>query len=305
MYKGCPMEKGLLKLLNCINEAIYCVDRNRVITFWNKAAEKITGFSAVDVLGSSCKDEVLCHVDGDGNHLCSTEFCPMVATLKDGIPRKATVYLHHKEGHRIPVAISISGLFDEDESVIGGIELFTDVSNNEANELRVKELEKLALIDKLTQLANRHYLDRELKSRMCKKKRSKTPFAVLLIDIDFFKRINDGYGHDIGDKILQQVAKTMQKNARPFDVYGRWGGEEFLGIIGNIPKASLQQLADRIRVLIGSTYLMVNDRKVSVTVSIGAAHSDDSDDIKNLINQADELLYRSKLEGRNRVSLME
>lgn len=83
--------------------------------------------------------------------------CPVAETINDGNPREAQVYLHHKEGHRVPVSIRVNALRDGSGNIIGGIELFTDITNQAVNELRVKELEKLTLLDSLTKLANRNY----------------------------------------------------------------------------------------------------------------------------------------------------
>jgi len=144
--------------------------------------------------------------------------CPLAATIADGKPREVEVYMHHKDGHRIPVSVRVSALTDRDGNIIGGIELFTDFSNQAANDLRVKELEKLALLDNLTQLANRNYIEREIQSRFEEKKRFNVPFGILFIDIDHFKKYNDIYGHPAGDEVLNFVANTFVANTSPFDI---------------------------------------------------------------------------------------
>jgi len=204
------------KVIENLHDGLYLVDRDRVITYWNNAAEQISGFSAEEVVGRSCSDNILTHVDTEGNSLC-LGMCPLAETICDGKVRSNEVYMHHKSGHRIPVSVRTSELTDEDGQIIGGIELFTDISSQVANELRVKELEKLALLDKLTQLANRHYVEREIQNRLEEKKRFDISFEILFIDIDHFKKFNDTYRHDIGDEVLKFVAKTIVVNTRPFD----------------------------------------------------------------------------------------
>ena len=132
------------------------------------------------------------------------------------------------------MSVRISPLSDETGKVIGAVELFTDISNHRANELRVKELEQLALVDKLTQLANRRYIESQLEKNLAEFRRTQLPFAVYFFDIDHFKQINDTYGHDAGDEVLKFLSKTLIDNARAFDIYGRWGGEEFIALIRNI-----------------------------------------------------------------------
>lgn len=289
------------RIIDNLNDGLYFVDTDRKITYWNQAAEKISGFKAEEVVGRHCSDNILTHVDKDGNHLCLS-LCPLAATMQDDNPRSADVYLHHKNGHRVPVTVRVSTITDENGKVIGGAELFSDASNKEANKLRIAELEKMASVDKLTQLANRNFLDHELKSRFEEYKRIKTPFGLLFIDIDHFKKFNDTYGHDVGDKVLKFVSKTIFANCRPYDVYGRWGGEEFLGIIKSIDSTNLKALANRLRLLINNSYILVENQKLGVTISIGVTLISPDDDIESLIKRADTLLYKSKESGRNRIT---
>ena len=286
------------KIIENLHDGLYFVDRNRVITYWNKAAERISGYTANEVVGSSCADNILNHVDAEGNHLC-TGMCPLAATITDGKPHEDEVYMHHKDGHRIPVFVRVSPLTDKDGKIIGGIELFTDISNQVANQLRVKELEKLALIDTLTQLANRRYIDHEIQRILEEKRRLNVPFGILFMDIDHFKKFNDTYGHDVGDKVLKFVANTFVSNARPYDLYGRWGGEEFIGIIRNVSYKDLEALGNRIRSLIENSYIMHENKKLNVTISIGATLVNADDSIDSLMKRADINLYKSKKAGRN------
>ncbi len=166
------------RIIDNLHDGLYFVDTNRIITYWNKAAERISGFSAAEVVGRSCANKILTHVDGAGTCLC-TGVCPLAATIADGMDREAQVFLHHKDGHRVPVLVRVGLLRDPDGKVIGSIELFTDISNIQANTLRVQELEKLALLDNLTQLANRNYIERELQARFEEHKRMKVPFGIL------------------------------------------------------------------------------------------------------------------------------
>lgn len=290
------------RIIDNLYDGLYLVDLNRVITYWNKAAERISGFSAGEVVGKSCSNNILTHIDGEGNNLCSGA-CPLAATLADGEAKETEVYMHHKDGHRIPVSVRINTLNDASGNIIGGIELFTDISNNQANELRVKELEKLALIDNLTQLANRNYIDREIRIRFEEKNRFNIPFGILFIDIDHFKIFNDNYGHDVGDNVLKYISNTLVASSRPFDLYGRWGGEEFIGIMRNINYKDLEALGNRVRSLVENSYIIHENKKLHVTISIGASMVKENDTVESLMKRADNLLYRSKAEGRNRLTI--
>jgi diguanylate cyclase (GGDEF)-like protein/PAS domain S-box-containing protein len=290
------------RIIDNLYDGLYFVNRDRIITYWNKAAERISGYAANEVVGRSCSDNILTHVDDEGRSLC-TGMCPLAATIADKTLRSAEVYMHHKDGHRIPIFVRVTPLTDAEGNVIGGIELFTDISNQTANALRIKELEKLALLDHLTRIPNRNYIEKEIQIRFEEKKRFDIPFAILFMDIDHFKKFNDTYGHDVGDDVLKFVANTFVANSRPFDLYGRWGGEEFIGVIRNISRDDLENLGDRLRLLIKNSYVVHENKQLHVTISIGATLVKKNDTVSSLIKRADTLLYKSKAEGRNRLSI--
>ena len=289
------------RIMYSLHDALYTVDKDRVITYWNRAAEEISGFSAAEVVGKSCANNILTHIDADGCCLCDG-MCPLAETIADGKPREEEVYMHHKNGQRIPVSVRVNVLKDSDGNVIGGVELFTDISNRAANELRVKELERLALIDSITRLANRNYINKEIQSRLEEQKRFNVPFGVLFIDIDNFKDVNDTHGHATGDKVLRFVADTLILNGRPFDFYGRWGGDEFIGVVRNMNIRDLQALGERLRILIEKAYLIQEGQRIGVTVSLGATLAREEDTIESLTRRVDGLLYTSKTSGRNRLT---
>lgn len=286
------------RIFDNLYDGLYFVDRERVIRYWNKAAEKISGYSAAEVVGRSCSDNILTHVDSEGRNLC-LNLCPLALTILDGEAREAEVFLHHKNGHRVPIAVRISTLTDGEGAIIGGVELFSDISRFKSIETRVKELEEMALVDNLTGLANRNCIEKDIFLCLDERKRLSVPFGLLFIDVDYFKRINDTYGHDIGDLVLKFIAETLDRNSRPFDVIGRWGGEEFIGIVRNVNRQQLEGLGNRLRILVESSYIHLQNERLHTTISIGATllHDDDSPD--TLIKRADMLLYESKRKGRN------
>jgi diguanylate cyclase (GGDEF)-like protein/PAS domain S-box-containing protein len=286
------------KILDSLHDGLYFVDQDRVITYWNKSAEEISGFTASEVVGKSCADGILTHVDCEGNGLCEG-MCPVAATIADGNSRSAEVYMHHKDGHRVPVSVGVSPLTDASGSTVGGIELFTGISDRMGNDLRVRELEKMALLDRLTSLANRTFIERELASRFAERRRLGVSFGVMFLDIDHFKGFNDTYGHDVGDKVLQSIAGTLASSARSFDLFGRWGGDEFIGIIRDVDEHELKIAGDRICGLIGQSYIPHGDATLRVTVSIGGTLVGEDDTMESLLKRVDALLYRGKDAGRN------
>ncbi len=289
-------------LLENLGDGVYFVDRQRRITRWNRAAELITGYPASEVIGSCCADNILVHVNDSGQVLCETH-CPLTACLEDKKPHEVNVYLHHKDGHRVSVRVRALPLRDQTGEIIGVAELFTDTSDKTANHQRIQELERLALLDQLTQLANRHYIETELSARFEEMTRYGLSFGLLFMDIDHFKQFNDRFGHEVGDLALKNVAKTLQSAARPFDLVGRWGGEEFICIIRNIDKKGLAIVGNRCLALVEKTFVPLQHQLENITVSIGATLVRSEDSNQSLLKRADQLMYCSKSAGRNRMTI--
>lgn len=304
---------GIYKaMLENMDVGVYFVDKSRQITFWNKGAETISGFSKEEVVGKFCHHDILSHVDEKGNKVCVVG-CPLKDTTEDGIPRETVVYLHHKEGHRVRVKVKSFPLYI-DNKLVGAGEVFEKLIGNEINkEFRdsctemscsIEELKMLALYDKLTDLPNRRYLESILESRFMEYKHLHLTFGILFMDIDDFRNFNNTYGHDMGDKVLKVVANTFISAIRKTDFVGRWGGEEFIGVFPMVSKIELEAIAEKIRVLTENSVLKESDgSRYNITVSIGGTIINAWDDIESLIKRADEKMYISKQLGKNRVTI--
>ena len=287
-------------LLDNLFDGVYFVDEDRTITYWNKGAERITGYASDEVIGKRCADNILMHVDGEGTILCRG-ICPLAETLEDGTLRNTEVYLHHKNGHRVPVSVRVAPLRDAQGTISGAVEIFSDSTPRLAALERIKEVERIAYLDPLTGLANRRYTEIVLTARYEEMRRYDWRFGVVFVDIDRFKDINDTHGHAVGDEVLRMVAKTLAGSVRSFDVVGRWGGEEFIGIIANVESRELVASANRFRVLVEQSVLPVSPL-LSVTISVGATLARPEDTIAAILKRVDTLMYQSKTAGRNRVT---
>lgn len=290
------------RLLDNLFDGVYFVDPDRRITYWNRAAENITGYRADDVVGSFCYNNILQHVNDNGEALCRTA-CPLTATIADGQGNEAEVTLHHKEGHRVPVHVRVSPIHDSDGTIAGAVEVFSDNTARIQQRQRMTDLERLSLIDALTVVANRRCLEMNIASRVQEMERYGHRFGLLFMDIDRFKSVNDTYGHDVGDQVLKMVARTLSANARVSDVVGRWGGEEFVAILMNMSTETLRAVAEKFRRLISQSALDQALGTIAVTVSIGATLALPEDTVAALVKRADELMYQSKMSGRNQVTV--
>jgi diguanylate cyclase (GGDEF)-like protein/PAS domain S-box-containing protein len=285
-------------VLDNIYDGVYFVDRSRKILFWNKGAERITGYSAGEVVGKRCQDEILNHVDAEGRPMCQGR-CPIAATLADGLPRHSDMYIRHRDGYRMPVSVRVSPIAEPNGTISGAVQVFNDNWSKEAAMQRIKELEELTLLDPLTGLGNRRYTEVSVRTRLDETRRYGWTFGLLFMDIDHFKHVIDTYGHDVGDEVLRMVAKTLVNGLRPFDMLGRWGGEEFVGIIHNMPEESLGSVAQRCRGLVEHSSLPAEGDVVAVTICVGAALARTDDTVTDLVRRADELMYRGKRAGGN------
>lgn len=289
-------------VLENLFDGVYFVDRDRRITIWNRGAERITGFEKAEVIGKCCADNILRHIDADGRELCESG-CPLSATLADGETRESNIFLHHHQGHRVPVSVRISPVRDDQGEVIGGIEVFSDNSSSVKLLQELELLKQEAFLDGLTGIGNRRYADLAVQTRIFDLETHGIGFGVVFLDIDHFKGFNDTYGHKTGDDVLVMVAKTVSGLLRSSDIFARWGGEEFVVLLPQVNSMLLNNIAERIRTFIEKSFIMSGGARISVTASIGATLGRPGDTTESVMERADRLMYAGKESGRNRVTV--
>jgi diguanylate cyclase (GGDEF)-like protein len=176
-------------------------------------------------------------------------------------------------------------------------------SNNEQLQLETDKFRRLSTVDPLTQAYNRFGIDQIVATLMIFNKekdehKNAPDFALMIIDIDHFKRINDRRGHDAGDRVLQNISGIISKGIRAQDFLGRWGGEEFIVIMPSTRKEFAIALAEKIRLMIYDT-TFEPDNPLSVTASFGISDKLDDEDFATTFKRADKALYEAKAQGRN------
>lgn len=165
-------------------------------------------------------------------------------------------------------------------------------------------LYEISVMDGLTNVYNRRYLEQRLSEEVAYSKRYSKPLTVCLLDIDFFKRLNDTYGHQAGDHVLKKVSALLTQALREYDVVARYGGEEFAVILPTTPKGRGASIAERLRAAVAESDFSFKDKAISTTISCGVAClPEDGDKGDALIAAADKALYAAKARGRNQVFL--
>jgi diguanylate cyclase (GGDEF)-like protein/PAS domain S-box-containing protein len=319
-----------LSILDHMPIGVFIIDRDFNILFWNKRLSNWTGLDGGEMAGKNLLQQY--------PHLDAPQYrYRLEAVFNSGPPVIFSNYLHEYiipaslpdgsfrrqhctaspiglQGHEGPVAlftlqdvtevhrriIQVSELKDKTQQELDlRIEAEARLLENE------KRLEELAATDELTGAANRRKLFEVLDDEVKRCFRYKTEVSFLMVDADYFKLINDTYGHDAGDAVLRQMVIIIQGHLREVDLLGRFGGEEFGVVLPQTSASGALQVAERMRAGIESALFRFNGGEHSLTVSIGLASTRGGDDpqaaLDELVRQADQALYKAKDQGRNRV----
>lgn len=164
----------------------------------------------------------------------------------------------------------------------------------------VKKLESISFTDSLTEVYNRHRFLELAHDELDKHIRSEAPLSFVMIDLDNFKKVNDDYGHNVGDRVLKDISSLISRNIRKTDTFARWGGEEFILMLPDSDSYSAYKISERLRLLVENH---IFKDAGNLTVSIGISELTECHSLIGTIAQVDKALYKSKLDGRNKVSV--
>jgi len=287
------------RLLAALGEGVFGVDAANRCTFVNPAALEMLGFRAEELIGRHQHD-LLHHHKADGEANPSLD-CPVARTLADGKARRVEdEWLLRKDGSGFPAAMSITPLADAGGTA-GAVVVFRDLTEQKRLEA---ELLRLATTDFLTGLPNRRRFLEQLDLELARLRRGLvSSSALLMLDLDYFKSINDRYGHPVGDSVLQHFSALLRESLRRVDSAGRLGGEEFAVILAGSSMESACLYAERLREQVAATSFRFEHGTLNVTVSIGVTVLSDLDAATTVaLARADLALYRAKSGGRDRVA---
>ena len=276
-------------LADHLGDAVYVVDTDRRITYWNGAAERLTGYLSCDVVGRRCGATLLAHVAEDGTSLCGPR-CPLDATIRDGQEREVNASLRSRTGGSVPVHIRASAL-RTDGVITGAVEVFRDDTAGREARRTIAQLQALVLEDPLTGVGNRRALDRAYEQQLDACAVSAETFAVVVLDLDHFKDVNDRYGHGTGDVVLCHVAQSLRQAVRPHDHVARLGGDEFAVVTGPITQVHLDRLVARLVSFISGVPTGSRPHAIDVGVSVGVALVGAGEPAQSALARADADLY--------------
>jgi diguanylate cyclase (GGDEF)-like protein/PAS domain S-box-containing protein len=261
----------------------------QTIVYVNSAFTRLTGYSSEEVVGKTSqllelfKDEV---VRKD-----------IEKKLTEKMPVKRTIETTNKSGETLLLDLSMLPLKDDNGEGNYFVSIERDITKEKSLFI---ELEKLSKTDPLTGLSNRRELIEYTEIEFARANRENKGIYILIIDLDYFKKINDTYGHSVGDRVLIEVSKALSSQTRIYDMAARIGGEEFCVLLSKVEHKFALQAAERIRKSISDIVVYDDDENlIKITASIGVAYNQPGESVDSVIKHADTALYQAKAKGRN------
>jgi len=287
----------VLSILSSINDGVIIIDRNGRVLDINPAGRSILGMSPRKRPDAGWEG-TFCTLAADGKTAIADDELPLVKARRgEKFSNQIAVYRSENQDD-ITLSINGQGLFDGERNIVGGLITFRDVTDTVR---RTVELEQRAQYDELTHLPNRRLFIHQLEKALGRAQRGNKPLAVLFVDLDKFKSVNDTLGHDVGDELLRQVASRMTRNLRIGDFCGRWGGDEFVVCLEDFEKEANAAAAAQKLVLVLSEKYNIGSSEVYATPSIGIAIYPESGQLaERLIKAADLAMYQAKKRGGGR-----
>ena len=278
--------------------SIVIMDITGSIEYVNLKFTEVTGFTLDEVRGKTPQDTF-----GSSNTQPETR-AEHWQTILSGNEWRGEMENCKKNGESYWAAVSISPITDSNGIITHFVSINEDITVRKENEEKIQRLnaglEQLAMTDYLTNLYNRRYFMQRGAEEFKRARRNNQPLALLMMDIDHFKNVNDTYGHDAGDMALQQVAATLKSSLREIDILGRIGGEEFAVLLPNISLHEAAVLAERVRKAVAGTSVEIPGGSLTITISIGVAVlTNETSGIDNILKNADVAMYQAKSCGGN------
>jgi len=280
--------QALSQIVEQTDDIIKMTDKEGVVNYVNDAFVAQTGYTRREVIGAKA------NILKSGKH--DKVFYKMLwDTITQGDTFRSVLINRRKNGSLYHEEQTITPILNKENQITGYVSTGKDIS--ERIELENK-LSKLATTDKLTGIYNRHRFEELLAKELARAERYNTPMALIMFDIDYFKNINDTYGHDVGDNVLRTVSEVIRFNIRETDIFARWGGEEFIILTPETTEESAEHLAKK---LCSALEQYDFETAGTVTASFGVTMHKSKETNGEMIKRADKAMYQAKQNGRNQV----
>jgi diguanylate cyclase (GGDEF)-like protein/PAS domain S-box-containing protein len=282
-------EQRLALITSNIADGVYVMDKAGQITFSNHRATEILGYSQEELNGTIAHD--LFHRHDGGNHTL-LEDCPIYQVIQTRGRYEGEEQFANKAGNLLTVQVASQPML-KGGRVVGSVTVFRDITEQKLLE---EQLRLMSITDPLTGVYNRRFLQETLLKELYRAERHGDSFSLIMLDLDHFKRINDSYGHEAGDRVLRHVVALMRKRIRSSDCLARWGGEEFMLLLPHTELEAANALAETL-------LLDLREAEVSgigkVSASFGVTAGQPGDTVERLEQRVDALMYAAKQAGRS------
>lgn len=286
-------------MMDHVQDGVIFVDSEYRVLDWNSSAERMTGRTAASVFHHRWVPNFACLCDEEGFSL-SEEDCPIRDLLQSGmkISRKLSI---RREGHALMyITLEVIPVFNDRGYLCGGAMILEDVSEAAMLARRIIDLRERACQDQLTKVSNRGELNRQLPDFVSYHQKTDRPGSVIICDIDFFKKINDNFSHQVGDEALKVFANVLKESCRESDFVARFGGEEFVLLCSECTFSEAKEFAETIRRRLQRTPIAAI-RNACITASFGVSSVLPGDTGETVLERADQGLMIAKENGRDRV----
>ena len=287
-------------LLNSMTDGVAFLDRDLRVTAWNQRLERMTGLAAKKMLNQRYDRNMLGFRDPIAGTLIPESEDPIALMLKTVEEIKGDYRIANPSNREMRVRLTAAPVICADHQFLGCVLILHDDSTELDLQRQLRDLHALSILDPLTQVSNRNGFERAMNYFVQKHQEAKTPYSLIICDIDFFKQINDNYNHHIGDQALVAFASLLQKSVSDRDVLARFGGEEFVILCDDCNLKSAASRAEEIRKMLNRTPIEVLEGKF-ITASFGVAELHPGESSTDLFVRADTALIEAKETGRNRV----
>jgi diguanylate cyclase (GGDEF)-like protein/PAS domain S-box-containing protein len=294
-------EKLLAQIVMSANDAIYTIDRELRVLSWNPGAERLYGYSAEEMLGQTVD---LLYPEGHGsrNWREGQERLERLTSGEHESHEYETIR-RRKDGTCIQVAATTSTVRDHAGEIIGFVGWVRDITERRRNEA---QLAYLANHDPLTGLFNRNRFEEELAAVAARARQQRHQVAVLMLDLDNFKYVNETYGHKGGDELAVSIATVLKDHLRPTDVLARFGGDEYGMLVADTTAQAANELAEALLTAVREHSIEITGRALHVTASVGVVVFDGMEaNIQELLADCERAMYQSKENGRNRATVLQ